>query len=102
MDVQEPLRYLNQVMICGVSQTIDGLEKERLLVSEELNAPVAQRFPHALVEAYGLFLAWLSYSAAAVHYGGLEEHFECVIENDEYSLDSTPVPRAVEVLKAQN
>src|SRR5579883_1418762 len=102
MNVELSFGYVEQMMLCGIAEPVDGLEHQRLLVGQELDVPVAKRPADTGVEADRLFCPLLPNASAAVEDGALEQHLERVVELNQRAADTPAVVRAVEQLNAQN
>jgi len=84
------------VVLRGVAVPIDRLKGQRLNGREELQGAIAERLPDAMVEADRLLRALLADLSAALQYGCLEEHLECVIQHDEDGIQTGVLVRPVE------
>ncbi|MGH8610092.1 MAG: hypothetical protein ACREX9_22595 [Gammaproteobacteria bacterium] len=68
MHVQLSLGNLKQVVLRRIPETIYRLQKESLLVAQELDLAVAQRSSDTSIESDCFLRALLPYSTASVQY----------------------------------
>ena len=95
------LRNIQDVVLSCVPEAVDHLYGECLIIAQELQRRVREPFPHAGVEAKGLFGSRLTNTASSVQDGCLKEHLESVIKENENTMCSPGVGRAVKELNAQ-
>lgn len=95
LQVKVTLTDVDQVVLRRISQPVDGLQGERLLIGEELDAARGQRPTHAGVKPNGVLLAPLPDPAVAV------KDLERVVHEHEHGVGAALVPRPVEVFDTQ-
>jgi len=69
---------------------------------QELDRAVAERLAQALVESDRLLLPRFPDRSSPMENRCLEQHLECVIQQDQDGIDAAPVPGPVEVLDAEH
>jgi hypothetical protein len=102
VDVKLTFGDVEQVMLRGISKTIDGLQDQGLFVPQELDAAVAEGPADASVKADRLLRAVLANSPAAVEDGSLQQHLERMIELNQRAAHTPAVVWTVEQLDAQD
>ncbi len=95
-----PFAELNEVVLRGVSQAVDCLECQRLLLDEELDPAGGQPASDALVKSDGVLLALVPNDPTSVQDRSLQQHLEGVVHEQKHGLRPSVVPGPVEVLDA--
>jgi hypothetical protein len=102
VNVELRFRDLNEVMLRSVPKSVDHLKNKSLLLVDEPDGSIAECPAHAIVETYSLLSATIADSSPTVKNSSLQEHLERVVEKDEDGIYPTTIPRAIEVLNAEN
>ena len=89
-------------MLRRVALPVDRLQRQRLLVAQELYAGFGEPLADARAKTDCLLFASLANLSLPVSDCRLQQHLEAVVEQDEYGLGSPPVPRAIEVLDREH
>ena len=92
------LRDIRGWCCAGISEAVDHLHRERLIIAQKLKGRVREPFPHAGIEADGLFCSRLANTASSVQDRCLKEHLESVIKENENTMRSASIGRTVEEL----
>jgi hypothetical protein len=101
VNVEVLFAYVQQVMLGGVSETINRLQQQDLFVLQEFNVGIAMRFSDAFVEAYSLFGSGLPNLRSFVKDPSLEKHLERMVKKNQNGFDAPAIGRTIEVLRAK-
>ena len=102
VEVKLLFRDLYHIVLGCISKAIDDLDCYCLFIREALNLPFRKAFADALVETKRLSRTRFTNSSAFLQDRRLKQQFERPIQENEYDLLASPIPRAVKLFDGEN